>query len=241
MREVVTQVVAEIVAPTPEERKDASEGESSAARHTNFLSAWPCLQTVELRQPALSLPKPLGLTVGAWNIERCKRVEDTAELIRRMGIDVLLATELDLGMARSDQRHTTRDLASALGFGYVFGVEFVELGTGDAYETSLYADVPNEHGLHGNAILSRYPLQSPRLIPLDDQGRWYTGAPKSDGQRRVGGRMAIAVDIETAAGSMTFVSVHYESESDSQGRAAQTKTLLSHLDAASLQWLSAGT
>lgn len=231
MRDVITKAVEETIPPTPEERRDAAEGEATFERHAGYLSGWSCLQTVEHHQPPVDLPKPRNLTIGAWNIERCKRVEDSAALIRQTGIDILLATELDHGMARSEQRHTTRDVASALGFGYVFGVEFVELGTGDDYETALFADVANMHGLHGNAILSRYPVQAPRLLPLDDRGMWYTGAPKSDGQRRVGGRMAVAVDIETTEGAITFVSVHYESESDTSGRLEQTETLLSQLDA----------
>ncbi|MBT6727211.1 MAG: hypothetical protein HOA75_10715 [Deltaproteobacteria bacterium] len=40
-------------------------------------------------------------------------------------------------------------------WGYAFRVEFVELGLGDPPETAEFNGVPNEHGLHGNAILSR--------------------------------------------------------------------------------------
>ncbi|MBT7205226.1 MAG: hypothetical protein HN867_17330 [Deltaproteobacteria bacterium] len=66
-----------------------------------------------------------------------------------------MATEVDWGMARSKHRHTTKELAERLGWGYAFRVEFVELGLGDPPETAEFNGVPNEHGLHGNAILSR--------------------------------------------------------------------------------------
>ncbi len=89
----------------------------------------------------------------------------------------------------------------------------------------------NDHGLHGNAFLSRYPLRDVALIPLDDGGFWFIQAPKNDGQYRVGGRMAMAARIDTASGPLTICSVHYESESDAEGRAAQTETLLNALDA----------
>ena len=229
MRDVLSAVVDAITPPSTEQRAGAAMAEATGTVHEALLQEWPCLQTLEHSAPPLTLPAPRDLTVAAWNIERCKRVEDSADLIRRSGADIVLATEMDLGMARSGQRHTTRDLASKLGFGYVFGTEFVELGTGDLYETSQFADVPNVHGLHGNAILSRYPLRNPAVIPLDDTGRWFTGAPKSDGQRRVGGRMAISTEVDTDFGPITLVSVHYESESNANGRLAQTRKLLAQI------------
>ena len=142
--------------------------------------------------------------------------------VRESGADIVLATEMDLGMARSGQHHTTRDLAEALGMGYAFGVEFVELGTGDPYETGLFKNIPNMHGLHGNAILSRYEIENVALLPLDAGGQWFTDTPKNDGQLRIGGRIAMAAQI----GGMTVVAAHYESESDAQGRADQTWRML---------------
>lgn len=212
--------------PSIAARSEAAAAEPSRETNDHYLRNWPCLNTLEVRPAPAQLPQPRALRVAAWNIERCKRVEDSVDLLRRIGADVVLATELDIGMARSSQRNTVRDLADGLGFGYAFGTEFVELGTGDPFETSLFADVPNTHGLHGNAILSRYPLKAPRVIRLEESGLWYIGAPKADGQRRVGGRMAVAAEVETAFGSLTCVAVHYESEADAGGRNLQTRTLL---------------
>jgi len=232
MRDIIDTVTLAISGPSPDAREEAKTVQATAENHAAFLRDWPCLNAVEAMPPIQDLPKPRRLTVAAWNIERCKRVEESADLIRQTGADVVLATEVDYGMARSGQRHTTRDLAAELGFGYVFGVEFVELGTGDPYETEYFAEVPNDQGLHGNAILSRYPLNAPKLVPLDHAGLWYSGAPKKDGQRRVGGRMALLAQVACAAGPLTLAAVHYESESDAQGRLAQTQTMLAALNAA---------
>jgi endonuclease/exonuclease/phosphatase family metal-dependent hydrolase len=60
------------------------------------------------------------------------------------------------------------------------------------------------------------------VLPLEDSGKWFIGTPKNDGQFRIGGRMAMAAQI----GGVTCVSVHYESESDAEGRADQTRRLL---------------
>ena len=230
MRPILTQAVPAMETPSPALRADAAASGGDRVAHDAMMSDWRCMTTIELAQPPAPLPAPAELTVCAWNIERCKRVEDSAALLRAAGADVVLATEMDLGMARSGQRHTTRDLAAALGMGYIYGTEFVELGTGDPYETSLYADVPNDHGLHGNAILSRYPLLDPCLIPLDDGGLWYVTNPKGDGQHRVGGRMAMAARIDTARGPLILAAAHYESESDPSLRAEQTGILLDALE-----------
>lgn len=229
MRDILSECVFEILPPAPDERLKAAHGEATGERHSRYLADWRCLQTLELAPPPAAFSNPSEMKIAAWNMERCKRVEDSADLLRRAGVDIVLATEMDYGMARSGQRHTTRDLARLLGFGYVYGVEFVELGTGDTYETRLFSDVANHAGLHGNAILSRFPLHRPRVIPLDDQGHWFTGSPKSDGQRRVGGRMAIAADVEVGPAPITLVAVHFESESDAQGRLQQAETMLSAL------------
>lgn len=229
MRPILTRTVPTLETPSQDMRAAAASTGGDRAAHDAMQAAWPCLNSFELAQPQAPLPAPSELTICAWNIERCKRVEDTAAQLRAAGADVVLATEMDLGMARSGQRHTTRDLAEALGMGYIYGTEFVELGTGDAFETAEFADVPNDHGLHGNAILSRYPLISPCLIPLDNGGLWYVSNPKGDGQHRVGGRMALAAQIETTRGHLTLSAAHYESESDPALRAEQTRILLDGL------------
>ena len=230
MRTVVNQVVFQMEPPSAEDRLQAAASWGSWASHEQWMQAWPCLNTVEVRPPAVPTEAPQSLRVGAWNLERCKWVEESAEVIQASGIDLLLATEMDWGMARSKQRHTTQDLATLLGWGYAFGVEFVELGMGDPRETQEFSGVANEQGLHGNALLSRWPLQKVRLIALDEGGLWYVQAPQQDGQHRVGGRMAVAAQLELEQGPLVAVSVHYESESNPEQRLLQTERLLERLN-----------
>jgi len=77
--------------------------------------------------------------------------------------------QLDIGMARSGNRHTVAELAVALGMGYAYGIEFIELGLGDEREEEWHKDERNAAGFHGNAILSRYPLNDFALIRLGGQ------------------------------------------------------------------------
>jgi endonuclease/exonuclease/phosphatase family metal-dependent hydrolase len=230
MRKRVTALTGAIRSPSVEERAAAAAEGGSRSVHDRLMADWPALNEIELRKPPAPPPLPEQLTVTAWNIERCKWVEPSAGVIAGSDADIVLATEMDIGMARSSQRNSVADLASSLGLGYAYGVEFVELGHGDPRETHDCAGQTNIHGLHGNAILSRWPLADVSILPLDDGGEWFVRAPKGDGQHRVGGRMAMAARIDTPNGRMTLVSVHYESESTPESRADQTARLLDQIE-----------
>ena len=228
-RRIITRTTDSLVAPDATERATAASLWGSADAHDGFMANWPAMSRIELRQPPQG--RSSGQTrIAAWNLERCKKPLASATVIRDCGIDILLATELDIGMARSGQAHTPEELAGHLGYGYAFGVEFVELGTGDTHETQLFKDLENECGLHGNAIFSRYPIQNAALIPIDDGSEWFVRAPKNDGQHRVGGRMAIAAELETPDGPLAVAAVHYESESTPATRGEQTRRMLAAMD-----------
>ena len=130
-------------------------------------------------------------------------------------------------MARSGQLHTARALAERLGYGYAYAVEFLELGLGDAGERERHAGQRNEIGYHGGAILSRLPLERPRVVRLERSGAWLDGAR---GERRVGARMALVADVALAAGRVRLAVVHLESHSDPAERNAQLRVLLAALD-----------
>ncbi len=213
--------------PPAAERLEAATTWGQATAHEAWRQRWSCLHEVEVVPPPVHPEAPEDtLRVGAWNLERCKHVEAAAALIRDQGVEVVLASEMDWGMARSAQRHTTRELAQALGWGYAFGVEFVELGMGDPREAEAFRGQMNEAGLHGNAILSRWPLESVQRVALDDGGLWYVTDPKQSAEYRVGGRMALVARMSTARGPLYVVSAHYESESTPSGRQEQTERLL---------------
>lgn len=168
-------------------------------------------------------PTPSVLRVVAFNAERGTHFDDICALLRDeprlRDADILLLSEVDWGMARSGNRHVARDLAAALGMHYAFGTEFVELTKGDAKEMAVAGD--NTKSLHGNAILSRWPLQAPRIVRLPVLCVW--DQPE---QARIGGRMALAADIETTAGRVALVSVHLENRTTPSGRRQQMKTVI---------------
>jgi len=168
-----------------------------------------------------------GLRVVAWNAQRCRNPEAAAALLRGTGAGIFLLSELDLGMARSRQRNTASELAARLGCGYAFGVEYLELGLGDAQERAAHAGQQNALGYHGGAILSSFALTEASLLRIERGGRWFDGAL---GERRVGGRVAVLCRLPIGGREIAFASVHLESHSDPDERAAQLETVLSALD-----------
>ncbi len=209
MRAIITECHEALATPPASERMAALTSPMTQSDHDRWMHRWPCMNALEVRQSPSGAASPTGpVKVLAWNMERCKHVEASATLISQRGVDVVLATEMDWGCVRSGQRHTTAELSTELGLGYVFGVEFVELALGDTRETAEHADQQNLHGLHGNAVLSRFPIGRSVLIPLDDGGLWFNSDLKQ-GQRRIGGRNAIAAEIlapKDVSGRCLFIS-----------------------------------
>jgi endonuclease/exonuclease/phosphatase family metal-dependent hydrolase len=167
------------------------------------------------------------LRVAYWNVQRFHHFDACCALIRRMAPDVLLLGELDIGMARTEQRHCLREAAQALGSNYVFGTEFLELGLGDEKERLRHAGSRNDSGLHGNGILSRLRLESPALVRLETDGDWFDG---EHGERRVGGRCAVAASIAMGQRRIVLVSVHLESHSGPTLRGEQMRRLFDAID-----------
>ena len=167
-------------------------------------------------------------TITFWNVERGRHPDEQAALLRERNAAAHLLCELDLGMARTDQRHTTRDLAERLGAGYAYGVEYLELGLGDEKEQEEHAGEQNRNGLHGGAILSPCPVERLALARLDTNGRWFD---ESRGQRRVGGRIAVLATLIIDRQPVTLVTVHLESHGNPEHRAEGTTVLLNAIDA----------
>ncbi|SHG66346.1 Metal-dependent hydrolase, endonuclease/exonuclease/phosphatase family [Kaistia soli DSM 19436] len=229
LADLVTARVPSLPKPPAALFEKAEEAEQTGSEHDRLAHDLPAFNAVELVAPPSGLRSGTSLRVAAWNAERLKHAGASAALVASTGADILLLTETDNGMARSGNRHTTADLAAALGMGYVFGVEFVELGLGDDRERLWHRGETNRVGFHGNALLSRLPIADAALIRLDDGAVWWLDALK--GQRRLGWRMAIAARVETAAGPLLAVVVHLESKSDPADRASQVARLITAIEA----------
>lgn len=202
---------------------------ANAESHHRLAARLPALSTVEVVPPVSPLPVGGTVRVAAWNAERCKYIGPSRALIAASRADVVLLSEMDVGMARSGNRHTMRELAAADGAGFAFGVEFVELGLGDSREKLWHARETNLHSLHGNGMLTRHALAHASIIRLDDGGVWFTADMAGD-QRRLGGRNAVAARLMGGRRPLWLVSVHLESHSSADDRAAQIRRLLDGLD-----------
>lgn len=217
---------------TDAERQRLLTDERSTAVHRDMMASVPAMKMVQVGGTPSATILPMNLSVVAWNVERCLFPEASAAHLAPQAPDIVLLSEVDNGMARTKQRHTTADFAAAIGMAYAYGVEFHELNLGGPTERKFCDDDFNAHGWHGNGILSRVPFSRATLIRLDDHGHWFSAeASAASEQPRLGGRMALAAVVETKAGPLCVVSTHLESNADSAHRARQMAVLLDGIEA----------
>ncbi|KAL3932541.1 MAG: hypothetical protein SGARI_003935, partial [Bacillariaceae sp.] len=135
------------------------------------------------------------IRVVGWNAARGKYWSEFADMVQGSDPDLILLNEMDLGMARSGNLHTTQQLALRLGMNYAWGIEFVELTNGNREEQNATHGVKNFLGLHGNAILSKCPLYDAQIFRDELDRRYFSnrGNKKNAGgtEVRLGGRMAL--------------------------------------------------
>ena len=229
-------------------------------RGLNFEAVWAALLGPESFARFLDKAKfPRGSRERAAVLEQ-------AELLKQS--DIIVLNEVDWGVKRTGYRDVARELAAATGMNYAWGVEFVEVdplatgtetfdGVAEPERAELVknnaVDKSRALNLHGNAILSRYPLRNVRLVPFVSQGYdWYASEKKKvskleAGKRkgaalvfgekiqrevRRGGRMMLLADIEDAdlpGGRVTIVATHLEAKAKPEGRVRELEELLSQV------------
>jgi endonuclease/exonuclease/phosphatase family metal-dependent hydrolase len=147
---------------------------------------------------------------------------------------------------------------------YAYGVEFVEVDPialglekfeelppeeASTLQSEISVNRPRYRGLHGNAILSRFPLENVRLTPFEYQPHdWYKDElaslrPLEKGKRKAGeivfqekvrrevrrgGRMMLTAKIPDArlpGGRVTIVDTHLEDKTKPKGRRKQLDAL----------------
>ena len=161
--------------------------------------------------------KNTTLKVIEFNAERGKEWAQFVQMIRiqkeLLSPDIIILNEMDIGMARSNNLHTTKMVAELLGYNYAWGIEFLELTKGTKYE-QLNAIGKNELGLHGNAIISRFPLTFELQVrdPLDTI--YYSGEPSSENamgyEKRLGGRTGFIVSSTICDGEKLFIGTFHK-------------------------------
>lgn len=164
---------------------------------------------MEYRRPERPAPRPERRFVRAvtWNVERGNRLDGLkAFLLSRPEItsaDIVLLNEVDIGMARSGNRNVAAEVAAALGFEHVFGNSYLCISHGDVRDG--VHDIENEVGMHGNAILSRYPIKRAENFSVA-----ITKDKFESSERRLGHKKALWAEVETPLGLLPVVTVHLD-------------------------------
>ncbi|MDD3012485.1 MAG: endonuclease/exonuclease/phosphatase family protein [Candidatus Gastranaerophilales bacterium] len=198
------------------------------------------------------------------NSEVLKKAKEEREILKNS--DIIILNEVDVGMPRTGYTNVIKELATTLKYNYTYGVEFLEvdpvhLGLEDyqwSEERFLYPNVEkikideNKYkGLHGSAILSKFPLKNVRIIRLPDTYDWFHGETKriSDleylkrsaanvifkeemiREIRIGGRIAIIADVypPNTGTPITIVATHLENRTIPQNRQKQMLTLFKNI------------
>ena len=171
--------------------------------------------------------RPPEVRAVAWNLERGIELDGIVEACRREPLlgqaDVLLLTEIDYGMARTSNRHVAQEMARRLELNYVFAPCYLALTKGAGIEADT--DGENTQALHGNAIMSPYPLEHAHTIALPN------GKDKMAGrEKRLGSQRAIVAEVDHPRGCFRAVTVHLDAHSSQRHRHRQMRIVLDHLE-----------
>lgn len=226
---MIRNTVSAFAIPSQDERKSFVSLEKTPAIHAETLAALACMNTVrvggaEAKTEALTFP----FTVAAWNLGRCLFPEESASKLRATAAPLVLLSEMDEGMARTEQRDPTAVIAAELDMNYAYGVEFLELSLGSEIEHSFCRDDFNEKGFHGNALMASVALRDAFLFRLPGNAVWFND---SNEQPRIGDRCAVGAIVETEAGPFVAVSVHLESVATAAYRERQMSALIDAVEA----------
>jgi endonuclease/exonuclease/phosphatase family metal-dependent hydrolase len=164
--------------------------------------------------------QPAHVRLVCWNIERGLRLPAVADALGGpLRSDVCVLQEVDLHTRRTGFRNIPEELARRLGMNYAFGPEFEELAQGGSPRRPL----------HGQAVLSRLPMGSERVLRFENQphdwGPWWKPRLACLQPRR-GGRIALVVEIGWANSAITIYNTHLESKTDDSGGALQMEEIL---------------
>jgi endonuclease/exonuclease/phosphatase family metal-dependent hydrolase len=175
----------------------------------------------------LHAPRHSFIRATAWNIERGLRLDSIIRVFKEHPVlsrsDILLLTELDYGMARTENRFVARELAESLKLNYVFAPCYINMNKGSGLEVHTTGE--NTQALHGNALFSRYPLRNAHSLPLPN------GKDKMKGnEKRLGRQVAVIADVKLPTGWARMMSLHLDAHSTQRHRHLQMKLVLDHLE-----------
>jgi endonuclease/exonuclease/phosphatase family metal-dependent hydrolase len=206
------------------------------------------------------------LDVERFPLDSSERAEILEQAAMLRAADVIVFNEVDWGLKRTGYRNVAADLARDLGMNYAFGVQFVELAPIHISRKAKPTNAPEGElgeiisvdpelykGMHGIAILSRFPLENVRLVPFKHQPYdWFASEKKGPGliekgkrqiantvflqetmrEVRRGGRTSLIADIADErfpSGRVTIAATHFENRTKPENRLIQLTELLNEI------------
>lgn len=183
--------------------------------------ALPEILTGEFAPARLELWPPRSMRVVDWNIDRGLHLDGILDFLSSSDADLLLLQEVDLNARRTHRLNIAEEIARPLRMNYVFAREFQELLEGST-------DSP---AYHGQATLSRWRLEKPRVIRFRSQSHFWRPhwfVPRIHPfQVRLGGRIALVVEAVTAGRKLVTYNLHLESRGPDTLRLDQLEETLS--------------
>lgn len=158
-----------------------------------------------------------------WNLERGKNFEAILEVFKTtlqfQNVDFFFLTEVDWGMARSGNRNIAGDLGKELGYYAYFAPSYFNLTQGHGSER--HVEGKNLYGLHGKAILSKYPLENLKSIGMPNA----TNKLKSK-ESRLGEKRALLGDFKWKDSKITLACAHLDAFSSPKTRMLQLRKIV---------------
>jgi endonuclease/exonuclease/phosphatase family metal-dependent hydrolase len=233
------------------------------------VAEWNIYRTTQDADVKLAFANDPAFFEKASKNPRLSEVQRTAlkEQIRTLTqTDVVILNEVDDGVARQHYHNVPQELATVLHMNYAFAVEFLELNriymgakkmdvanpAGTGGQNNFGLDPTRYLGLEGTALLSRYPIQSARIVHLPEVYDWYHAEIRAlsdlekvrrwtaqrvfeervKRQVRRGGRLALIVELKVPnapGGVLTVVCPHLEDNCSPKARRRQMDYLLTQI------------
>lgn len=155
-----------------------------------------------------------------WNIDRGVKLSSIIDFLGDAQADIVILQEVDINAHRTHRVNVAQEIARKLRLNYVFGREFVELTQGTKASPAY----------HGQATFARWRISKPRVIHFRNQSdfwkpRWFK--PKLPAfQERLGGRIALAAEIDVVGMSILTYNLHLESRANDELRLGQLDEVL---------------
>jgi len=179
------------------------------------------LEVIHAGSFSATVPASANARILNWNIDRGQHFQGIVAAMRETRPDLCIFQEVDLGARRTRGEDVAEELAKAFGMNYTFAPEFRELGQSTAAGPAY----------HGQAILSRFPIRSSRILRFTHQSGFWKPRPLLVSsvpmlQRRLGGRIALVNELDRNGKPLVVYNLHLESRTTEHGRLLQLEEVL---------------